>query len=800
MADAAVGTIIGATVNTGGLLSAGDIYGDGGSTSNTTVNNGGLEEVVSGAVAYDTTINNGGSQTVLNSGTASGTLINGGGTETVSSGGSDIGATDYGTLNVAGSASGTVISTFGVENVLSGGVVSGVQAGYYGNLNISSGGSAFNTNVLPDGTVTVGSGGSATNTSVGLYGRINVYGTTDSTTVSGSTQGNSDEWIYSGGVASNTQLIVDPTANNGGNEHVEAGGLAIGTQNDGAYLEVASGGVTSGSHEYYDGTVEGNTGNEEVFGGGKAYDSIIDTGGDLYLRGGIAYRTQVSSGGYVLVQAGTASGTTLSDGGSAYVSNGGSAADTTVLAGGLETVYSGGTIAGSNTDAGTVVLSAGAIFTGTETLAGSTGSPALFEFAPTTTGTQTGVISGFTTGSDGNQIEFGGYDSGATVTAGDGTVTISENGSSITVNIAGITAGEHLELNASGFLSVCFLEGTHILTETGERKVESLRAGDMVATVRDGRQVLQAVQWVGSRSIKITGPSVDDAYPVRIRAGAFAEGAPHRDLLITQEHCVFVNGKLIPARMLVNGRSIVIDHTISSFTYYHVELEQHGILLSEGLTTESYLDTGNRGNFANSDIPALRPDFAVNAGHKNWADHAAAPLAVDRATVEPVWQTLRARAEQMQFAQVSPCPATTQDALLHLRTNAGVEIWPVRTSGNRHFFLLPPNSHGVRLNSRTFRPADAIGPFVDDRRALGVLVGEVALWSGRKAKPVRQHLSNVALAGWHGFESDDRRWTTGNAELQVSTAGQITLLEVEVLAAGPYVLEAQDAGSLARCA
>jgi hypothetical protein len=89
---------------------------------------------------------------------------------------------------------------------------------------------------------------------------------------------------------------------------------------------------------------------------------------------------------------------------------------------------------------------------------------------------------------------------------------------------------------------------------------------------------------------------------------------------------------------------------------------------------------------------------------------------------------------------------------------------------------------------------------VDDRRELGVLVGEILLWSGRKAKHVRQHLSNVALPGWHGLESEDRRWTAGNAELQVSTAGQARLLEVELLAAGPYLLEAGDTAALARCA
>ncbi len=33
--------------------------------------------------------------------------------------------------------------------------------------------------------------------------------------------------------------------------------------------------------------------------------------------------------------------------------------------------------------------------------------------------------------------------------------------------------------------------------------------------------------------------------------------------------------------------------------YYHIELENHGVLLAEGLPAESYLDTGNRSSFVN---------------------------------------------------------------------------------------------------------------------------------------------------------------------------------------------------------
>jgi len=47
-------------------------------------------------------------------------------------------------------------------------------------------------------------------------------------------------------------------------------------------------------------------------------------------------------------------------------------------------------------------------------------------------------------------------------------------------------------------------------------------------------------------------------------------------------------------------------------TYYHVELDDHDLLLAEGLPVESYLDTGDRSNFENGGGPiALHPDFST---------------------------------------------------------------------------------------------------------------------------------------------------------------------------------------------
>jgi len=103
------------------------------------------------------------------------------------------------------------------------------------------------------------------------------------------------------------------------------------------------------------------------------------------------------------------------------------------------------------------------------------------------------------------------------------------------------------------------------------------------------------------------------AWPVRVRAGAFGPGMPVRDLLLSPDHAVFVEGTLIPVRYLVNGASIAQEER-DSITYYHVELPAHDVLLAERLPCESYLDTGNRADFEGGG-PALvlHPDFARDA-------------------------------------------------------------------------------------------------------------------------------------------------------------------------------------------
>ncbi len=435
-----------------------------------------------------------------------------------------------------------------------------------------------------------------------------------------------------------------------------------------------------------------------------------------------------------------------------------------------------------------------ASFTGSGggTLNFTPGQLALFDSKP--------LVTGF---APTDQIDFGGAPTTGdkivyTPTSGDGGSLTLENsaGKPIgSVNLVGHYTQGDFALGPNGIDCVCFLEGTLIATPAGDVAVENLQVGDLVTTAAAGTTVMKPVKWIGHRAIKPGDLPAADAYPVRIKADAFAPGVPRRDLLVTPEHCILVNGGLIPARMLVNGRSIILDRGIASYTYYHVELEQHGILLAEGLTAESYLDTGNRGNFSNAGVVAMVPQFAADGGHKSWAD-AAAPLTVDPASVTPVWQMLDARAQALGVAKVMADPALTSDPDLHVVTGTGAVIRPLRYTGGKYMFILPAGEHSLRLVSRSARPSDTIGPFLDDRRELGVLVGEIALYEGRCRIVSNEHLGTAPLDGWFEREDAAHRWTNGNAALPVALTSPnmpAALLEIQIVNAGPYQVAAVEA-------
>ena len=249
-------------------------------------------------------------------------------------------------------------------------------------------------------------------------------------------------------------------------------------------------------------------------------------------------------------------------------------------------------------------------------------------------------IDGFAAG-DAIDLRSLAYNAGDTVSVSGSVVTIGVGGASYTLDIAGAgVLGLSAAADGSLVLSQapCFAAGTRIATPDGERAVEDLRAGDLVILAAGGSA---AVRWVGHRRVELRRhPRPESARPVRLRAGCFGGGLPRRDLCLSPEHALFVDGVLIPAHVLVDGEGVV-QEAWDQVTYHHVELDRHDILLAEGLPAESYLDTGNRQDFANGVLASLHPDFAPG----DVAAEACAPLRLEGAVVEEVRARLRAGVE-----------------------------------------------------------------------------------------------------------------------------------------------------------
>jgi hypothetical protein len=79
---------------------------------------------------------------------------------------------------------------------------------------------------------------------------------------------------------------------------------------------------------------------------------------------------------------------------------------------------------------------------------------------------------------------------------------------------------------------------------------------------------------------------------------------------LSPDHAILAGEVLIKAGAFVNGNSIVREtDATQAFTYYHVELENHALILAENTPAETFLDNVDRLGFDNwMEHEALYPD------------------------------------------------------------------------------------------------------------------------------------------------------------------------------------------------
>lgn len=182
-------------------------------------------------------------------------------------------------------------------------------------------------------------------------------------------------------------------------------------------------------------------------------------------------------------------------------------------------------------------------------------------------------------------------------------------------------------------LILCFTPGTLIDTVAGPREVSSLRPGDLILTRDSGPQPLR---W---RSHTRMTPGRLAAHPhmrpVRIRKGAIAPDVPDRDLVVSPQHRVLIDGwkvellhgaseVLVPAKSLINDETIRPAAAVSGVDYHHLLLDGHHVITANGAATESL----HAGELDKSDlVPQARQELLSLFPDLGWLGRGFGPLA-----------------------------------------------------------------------------------------------------------------------------------------------------------------------------
>jgi hypothetical protein len=191
------------------------------------------------------------------------------------------------------------------------------------------------------------------------------------------------------------------------------------------------------------------------------------------------------------------------------------------------------------------------------------------------------------------------------------------------VKVAGSNTGSSLY---SDYVA-CFAEDTLIETADGSVPVQQIHVGQKVWTRDNG---LQPVLWIGSTSVPATG---------RFAPVVFAPntlGNP-RELVVSQQHRIMIDTSvaellfgapraLVAAKFLCGMEGVSIREG-GHVNYWHVMFDQHQIVRSESVLSESFFVTSNSiGALDHSQRAEILSLFPELRGNPNAYGATAAPI------------------------------------------------------------------------------------------------------------------------------------------------------------------------------
>ena len=146
----------------------------------------------------------------------------------------------------------------------------------------------------------------------------------------------------------------------------------------------------------------------------------------------------------------------------------------------------------------------------------------------------------------------------------------------------------------------CFVSNSRILLENGtEELVQNLKQGDRVMTQSGAREVL----WIGKKFLSKSSLILKRRNaPIAFFPNSLGDKIPSSTLFVSEGHYFYLNGKLIAAGCLVNGINIIrVDPgTLNNgVCYWHIDLGEEQLVMSNSCWTGSYYCWYNRRGFSN---------------------------------------------------------------------------------------------------------------------------------------------------------------------------------------------------------
>ncbi|WP_082064699.1 Hint domain-containing protein [Acetobacter orleanensis] len=358
----------------------------------------------------------------------------------------------------------------------------------------------------------------------------------------------------------------------------------------------------------------GGSSSETVSAGGLAVGEILRDSGtelDVIGAGAVASGTQVHSGARLWAGSSGFLSANMISGGTEQVDSGGQARGDTLLSGAFLDVF--GSADHMTLENSIVGVEYGGTLTNTEITSGSTlemldsGTTTLSNVsidigAKLQSWNQTDEPSQFTV--SGNQLIISNQGGQQTKT-----LTINATPEQL-LQVAVVDGSTGLFELEEG--TPCYCRGTLIATDRGDVPVEYLKIGDQIRTLRHG---FRPIRWIGRRAYSGQFAAGNrDVLPVTFRAGSLGKNLPQQDLSVSPLHAMYLDGVLVPAAALVNGRSIVQAKAMDEVAYFHIELESHDVIFANGAESETFVDDGSRGMFHNAaEYNRLYPDAVQQA-------------------------------------------------------------------------------------------------------------------------------------------------------------------------------------------